>query len=93
MLDYRMVADEAERWSNDPRLGENWRSVARSLAHLSRILIDPYYGCPTEHEAAEVMYRCLSKAVKPLRLTRASRFAPKGPSPRQKSIPITWTLV
>lgn len=59
MLNYEEVARQAARWALDPNLSNHARNVAGDLADLTRILIDPRYGCRAEHDAAEVMYKHL----------------------------------
>lgn len=63
MLDYRDVAKQAALWCLDPGLAPHMRVVGSNVAGFADILADPLYGCPGEHEAAEVMYRCLCRAV------------------------------
>jgi len=63
LLDYEKVARQAVLWSRDMALMPNTRTLAGHLAVLARILTDEYFGCPTEHQAAEIMYRCLQRTV------------------------------
>jgi len=63
LLDYEKVARQVVLWSQDETLPPHKRNLAGHLAYLTRILSDARYGCPTEHQAAEVMYRYLHRSV------------------------------
>lgn len=62
MLDYTEVAQEAAGWARDTTLSGGQRRVAGQLADLAEILTIEGYGCPSEHAAAEFMYRYLRSA-------------------------------
>ncbi len=59
MLDYVQVAQEATEWARDMSFSSGQRRVAAHLADLASILMKEGYGCPSEHAAAEIMYRNL----------------------------------
>ena len=59
MLDYVGIAKEAAVWARDMTLSSGQRKIAEQLADLADILAIEGYGCPSEHEAAEIMYRSL----------------------------------
>lgn len=61
MIDYETIAKQASQWSEDGTLTSHSRNLAGHLADLARLLADRRYGCPTEHLAAETMYRCLCR--------------------------------
>ncbi|MEI7431696.1 MAG: hypothetical protein WCL27_14680 [Betaproteobacteria bacterium] len=63
MLDYVKAVKLANLWSQDVNLTAQQRLLAKHLADLAGILIDPGYGCPTEHAAAEKMFHHLSKSI------------------------------
>lgn len=62
MLDYTEVAQEAAGWARNTPLSGGQRRVAEQLADIAEILTMGGYGCPSEHTAAEVMYRYLHSA-------------------------------
>jgi hypothetical protein len=63
LLDYVKAVKLANQWSQDVNLTSQQRMLAKHLADLAGILIDPGYGCPTEHAAAESMFRHLSNSI------------------------------
>ena len=63
LLEYEKVALQAFQWSRDVALSPHRRNLAGHLADLARILADPRYGCPSEHQAAEIMYRYLHRCI------------------------------
>ena len=63
LKDYAEVAQQARLWSQDAILAPRKRLLARNLSELAAILSDAQYGCPAEHDAAELMYCTLCKSV------------------------------
>lgn len=63
MLDYEKVEKLAAQWSREKDLTTQQRTLATNLSDLAGILVDPGYGCPTEHEAAETMFRHLNQVI------------------------------
>ena len=63
MLEYKTVENQASNWSRDISLSPHARKLAENLAVLANILIDPRYGCQSEHEAAAIFYCCLCRTI------------------------------